>query len=483
MDNISDNTYRINDIEYFYNVLIFNSNDKATILTQDAVKLLVIEDNITEPFTSGYLIIDNTNNVLQRKYTIGDTEIEEQFDFNMGDKDYVYIKITPKFTSKQKDGDIDETIWALSYLYVIVNIEDLDVEDAGANIKKIYLMDHQKYEMMNTTSTLSTASIQTVNTNKKPEYLRDDVDRGVKTSQILKEIINKSIKTPKFSNIWDNGGNKIFYTSPINNTYLDDFEYIISIHQSSVTNDFCIVSKQRLTEIWKLEKFEDIVSKALNQTDKTKSGEYLMEAFYIADMGETPRIPLKSRIPTDYGVKSNFSFGDLSKIDKFKLTEISKNDNIQEFKTMIAHSYDYEMGKFKIQHFDVSDTKTFYDDAYVGKLNSQKSLFNPSQNQIDNLNVEHNYGCSFTSDTSFEFLTRNEVLKSAYLLGLAVEFDTIGLTHRQSGTFFSIRKEYRYYDNEFEGKLQGIWFCTSVTHIFSGNTYTNNVMGIKLNKS
>jgi hypothetical protein len=480
MADISNNTYRINDIEYFYDVILFNNNDKVTILTQDAVKLLVIEDTVDNPFAQSYMIINNTNNVLQRKYKIEDTEIEEEFDFNLGDKDYVYIKVVPKFTQKQKEGDIDEKIWALTYLFVVTEIEDLDTEGAGDNIKKFYLMDYQEYEMMNKTSNLSTATMQKT---EKPEYLRDDSDRVSTTGEILKQIINLSIPTPSFSDVWDEGGNKIFYTSPINNTYYQDLISIYNNHQSSVTNDFCILSKERFTETWKLEKFEDIVSKALNQSDPNQSGDYLLEAFYIADMANISKIPKQSRVPTDYGVDKNFSFGDLSKIDNFKLSEISRQDINDEFKTVIIHSYDFEGGKFKIQHDDINDTKSFYDNSYVGKLNSQKSLFKPSENQLANLNLDHVYGCSYLPETSFEFLARNEVLKSAYLLGLAMEFDTVGLTHRQSGTFFSVRKEYEYYDNEFEGKLQGIWFCTGVTHIFSGNTYTNNVVGVKLNKS
>jgi hypothetical protein len=482
MAETSDNVYRINDIEYIYDIIMFNNEDKFTIFTQDAIKLLVIEDTIENPFSEGYMIVNNTNNVLQRKYKIGDVEIDEQFDFNMGDKDYVSIKIVPKFTQKQEKGDIDEEIWALSYLFVVTEIEDLDTEGAGGNIKKFYLMDYQQYEMMNKTSNLSTATMQNI---EKKEYLRDDNDRVSTTGDILKQIITLNNPNASFSNIWDTGGNKIFYTSPINNTYYKDLISIYSVHQSSVTNDFCILSKKRFTETWVLEKFEDIVEKSLNQSDKNKAGDYLLEAFYIADTANTPtdKIPKKTRVPTDYGVDKNFSFGDLSKIENFKLTEISRQDINDEFKTVIIHSYDFEGGKFKIQHDDINDTKSFYDTSYMGKLNSQKSLFNPSENQIANLNVDHTYGCSYLPDTSFEFLGRNEVLKSAYLLGLAMEFDSVGMTHRQSGTFFSVRKNYNYYDNEFEGKLQGIWFCTGVTHIFSGNTYTNNLVGIKLNKS
>lgn len=483
MSEEKENVYKINDIEYFYNILLVNNTgERSVLLTQDAVKLLVIEDSIEDPFASGYIVIDNDNNALQRKYKKDDEEIDELFDFNFGDKDYIYIEIVPKMYSEQKKNDINASVWNLKYIFTIYDIEDYDTEDVMKNYKKLYFMDFQKYEFFNKTSNFSTASLE--KEIDIPPYLRDDGDRVEKTGNCIKEIIKQTIDNPDFDNEnWDKGSNEIFYTSPADNTYLDDLMNIYRIHQSNESGDWCILSKTRYTEKWVLESMGDIVSKSLNQTDKTKSGEYLMEAFIIADTAEMPVIPKKTRVPTDFGVSRNTSFGDLSKLENFKMFEVSKQDKSEEMGTKISYSYDFDNGKFKIEHYDVSESGKFYNENYVNKLKSKKSLFKPTDNQLKNKKIEYGYASSYTPENTFEFLTRNDVLKSQCILGLGIEFSLTGMTNRQSGRFFSIRKNHNYYDNFYESKLQGIWFCTSVTHIFSGSSYTNDVVGVKLNLS
>ena len=486
MESIKNNITQINDIEYIYNVIMFNSDNKTIVLSQDAVQLLVINDTTMEPFASGFIIIDNSNSAIQRasktktnqgKYE----EIEAAFDFNLADRDYIYIEIIPKFHTDQQYGDLDHETWNLRYLFTIFDTEDLDMPDSGDNSKKLYFADYQKIEMMDKTSNYSTALIE--RDDNIPQYLRDDSDRTETTGNIIKQLLTQSVSTPEFEDDWDDGGNKIFYTSPANTDYHSDLENIYRIHQSSVSNDMCILSKLRYSNVWKLESFENIVSKALDQTSKIKSGEYQLEAFSLADTADMPQIPLKSRVPTDYSIDKNFAFGDLSKIDNFRLVELSRQDINDNFKTIISNSYDFDNGKFKIQHSDIKTTKEFFDNKYANKLKGKSGIFKVGEAQTLNQNILHNYGVSYTPDTSFEFLSRNVVLRSAYILGIGIEFTTTGMTHRKSGTFFSIRKDHNYYDNDYEGKLQGQWFCTGVTHVFSGSVYTTDVMGIKLNIS
>jgi len=483
MEETSENISRLNDIEYFYNVTLFNnSGDKIIILTQDAVKLLVIEDNVYDPFVSGYMLLDNPNNILQRKFEVDGEEQEAAYDFNLADTDYVFVEFVPRLSEDQKNKkDINQEFWNLTYTFAIYNIEEFEDDDPASNVKKVYLMDYNRFKLLDKTSKFSTANLQ--KDSEILPYLRDDTDRTEKTGNIIKAILNEGLDNPSFSTVWDEGFNEIFYTSPTNRTYLDDLYYIYQLHQGSVDSDFCILSKERYTEKWVLEKFQDIVSKSLKQSDKTKSGDYMMESFLISEIGEMPVIPLKSRVPTDYGLDKNVSFSDLSKLENFKLFEISRMDISKKIKTVIANSYNFNDGKFIIEHYDISDTKEYYDNNYLSKLKTNKSLFKLNSNQISNANVAYRYASQYDGDNTFEFISRNGVLKSQYLSNLAIEFQLIGMTHRQSGKFFSIRKDGNYYANEYEGKLQGVWFCTSVIHTFTRTNYNNTIAGIKLNLS
>ena len=483
MEDNTESVNRFNDIEYHYDVLLANDAGKKVQLTQDAVKILVIKDGIFDAFTDGYMIIDNDNNALQRVYKNSQgEEVEEVFDFNLSERDFVYISIVPKFRENQKKTDINQEVWNLNYIFTIYDIEEYDDDSSTkGNLKKLYLADYQKFEFIDKTSKFSTASLQ--KEDQVSEYLRDDSDRTEFTGNILREIIKEANPKATFDKDWDTGSNKIFYTSPANRDYNGDLEYMYRMHQSVVDSDFCILSRQRYTEKWFLRSFQSIVEKALNQSDKTKAGIELMEAFVIADTADTTRIPLKTRVPTDYGVNYNTSFGDLSKIENYQLTEMSKLDKIDYVKSKVIHTYDFDEGKFEVNHFDVNDTKAFYDEKYLQKLRSQGSLFDIGANQLQNKQLDHIYASKYQSDNTYEFLGRNSVLKSQYVFGVGIDFELVGMTNRQSGKFFSIRKEHNYYDNNYEGKLQGIWFCTNVDHVFTGTKYSNNITGIKLNLS
>lgn len=480
------NTYKINDIEYYYNIMLVNKDgSKSALLTQSTVKLLVIDDDVCDPFTDSYIIIDNNNNVIQRRFKVDGVEMEELYDFNVSENDYVYVEIVPKLYKNQEKDDINPKVWNLQYIFVITDVEELDGAnqfEPNGSLKKMYLTDYQKFEMMDNTSFFSTANIK--NESEIAPYLRDDTDRLHKTGDILKEIIKGAIDNPEFDEEeWDQGSNRIFYTSPVNNTYLDDFIYVYNLHQGSIDNDFCIIEKERYTELWHLEKFSDIMSKALNQTDKTKAGERLMEAFIVADTAENPIIPKQFRVPTDFDVNRNVSFGDLSKIENFKLYDISRETYSNNIMTNIAHSYDFENGKFKIEHYDITDIKKFYDDNYVSKLKSQKSLFKVIKNREENKKLKQTYAASYEPENTHEFISRNIVLKSHYIMNLGIEFEVTGMTNRQAGKFFSIYKTNNYYDSSFEDKLQGIWFCTDVKHIFTETSYQNQITGVKINLS
>jgi hypothetical protein len=474
---------QLNDIQYVYKVIIFNNDGRSISLSQDVIKLLVIHDKIISPFAEGYMIIDNKLNAIQRGYNNGEEDVEAAFDFNLSNNDYVYVEITPKFYDNQTKDDINDNVWTLKHTFAIYDTEDIPSETPDDKFKKLYLWDIDKMTMLEKTSDFSTGNYTS---SDIPKYQMDDEDRMMSTGNIIKQLITNSNKSPEFDSIWDEGSNQMFYTSPTNKTYFDDLKYIYEIHQSSVTNDFSILSKNRYTDVWKLEKFSDIMGKSLNQNDKTKSGDYQLEAFIIAEGGESEKIPFAKRVPTDYGYERNIFFGDQSKLEDYRLIEISKLDAAEAMKTVVAHSYDHNEGKFRVEHYDLKDTVSFYESNYSDKLKFGQLLNSSTllvdENRLNNVNLNHLYIPLYNTENTLEFCSRNNVLKSAYTLNIALEFSVTGFPHRESGKFFSVQKENRYVNSEFESKLQGQWFCVSVDHVFSENTYTNNVVGVKLNK-
>jgi hypothetical protein len=475
---------QLNDVEYVYKVMLFNNDGVSVVLSQDAIKVMVIKDSILTPFSEGYIILDNKQNVLQRGIKLNSKEVEARFDFNLGNNDYVLIEVTPKYYASQTENDVSGKRWTLSRTFSIYNTEDLESERPDDKFKKLYLWDIDKMDMVEKVSDFSTANNQ--ENNAIPPYKRDDEDRMQFTGDAMRSIIMESLKDPEFDDVWDTGNNQTFYTSPINATYHNDLMNIYGMHQGSVTNDFCILSKTNYDDKWKLEKFSSIAEKSLKQSNKSESGEYQSEAFILAEGGEAIKIPLAKRVPTDYGFEKNTFFGDLSKLEDYRLIELSKMDAMESMVTYVAHSYDNNKGKFRIEHYDVSDTKKFYEENYSDKMKFGKlknaSTFYVDDNRLDNKNNLHTYTPLYTTENTLEYISRNKVLRSAYTLNVALEFSAVGMTHRKTGEFFSVQRENSYVPSEFESKLQGQWLYVSVEHVFTGNTYSNNIVGVKLNK-
>ena len=484
MNKNKTNIAKINDIEYMFDIILANNNNDFVPLSQSSVRMLSISDNVFEPFVDAEMVIDNSLNALQRGFKTSDGRITEaSFDFNLYDTDYIFVKLTPILYAGQNEGDINDEVWTLQYTFAIVDMEDIPSDDPEKKFKRLFLHERDKDIMLRKTSNFSTSKY--VTSTIKP-YLRDNEDNMVKTGFALKSMIKEALTDAEIDPDWDDGKNDIFYTSPISQTYYDDLLYLYNSHQSAIDSDFCILQKSRFRDIWKLNRFSDIVSKALNQTDKTKSGELQSETFIIAEGGSTATIPKSRRVPTNYGINNNMFFGDLSKLEDYRMVEISNYDASESIKTTIAHSYDFNDGKFRIEHYDLVDTQTYFTDNYATKLNKplfkNSTIFKTDTYRLQNRNVAHTYGSLHKAENTLEFLSRNKVLQSAYSLNLALEFTTIGMTHRQAGTFFSIQRENDYVPSEYENKLQGQWFCMSVQHSFIGESYTNSIVGVKLNK-
>ena len=75
---------------------------------------------------------------------------------------------------------------------------------------------------------------------------------------------------------------------------------------------------------------------------------------------------------------------------------------------------------------------------------------------------------------------RNKLLRYYLFSNLAISFSTRGLTVRQTGRFFGLSKQ-NLNDKEYDHKLEGQYFVTSVIHYFNNRTrnYTTNLIGVK----
>jgi hypothetical protein len=65
LQNYNDQVVQINDILYYYNILLFNPDYDVVRIKQSAIKTLYIEDDISNFYQEGYLIYDNKFDVIE----------------------------------------------------------------------------------------------------------------------------------------------------------------------------------------------------------------------------------------------------------------------------------------------------------------------------------------------------------------------------------------------------------------------------------
>lgn len=486
MKEINQNLVRINDLEYYYTLALFNSKGRFINLSPAAVKVFIIKEDVFSPFVSAQLVMDIEADVLNRGFKIEETVFHPVFNFNESNEDFVYFEMIPRMFEDDSKDVLNQRVWNLRYVFAIDDIEPVDSTNLNSRLRRLVLQDVREDKLNEKNIGFSTALFG--ENNGLPVSQQEDGARMMYTGDAMKEIIKMAVgDDEEFDDDWDRGRNKIFYTSPTFRTAKDDLEHLYKTHLSPENEDFCIMNVERFTNKWTLEPFGRICEKVIDQNNKKDSGEYLLEHFFVADAGEIPAIPVSDKVPVDFGLNKNISMADYNKLEKFDIIEISKDLSDETLTTQVAHGFNFKDGRFDIFTYPIMDIKNHFAENYSNKMkyHTQRDLdplFYVNENRRENKRVKHTYGVRWRKENLFENFSRNNVLKSGVFTNLGIQFEVQGITYRQAGKFFSISKHNKYVPSEFENKLQGLWYCTRVEHVISPQEYTNKIIGVKLNK-
>lgn len=501
MSNEKNTIVQLNDQKYYFNVFLINNKGQFFSFTSSSIKELIIKDDMFDFYVTGSLIFENTYDAIERSYENNEGEIIEGYSFGAGNRDYLYVEITPRIGEQDPDA-LNPEVWKLQYNFVISEIEDILGDTPDKKYKKLYLhedvyqtMLEKNLQFSTTTMLLSSSKSEGSSYSETSPSHRVDADRMQNTGNIIKELIKTGIgNTQEFDDEWDTGQTKIYYTSHPNAKMIDDLEYVMTRHVSGeeFLNDFSLLSYGRYTKKWQLKPFIKTLRGALYTNDKTLPGIEQLERFSVVEMGETDdKLKINSkRVPVfhDKNLTFNMYFGEYSLIDKYTLYDMAFCDQHVYVNTKIAHSYDYFSKSFVIKQtgHDISSVENFFREFYVDNLKNPNynnyPLMNIDHLRRTNQNVTHVFDTGYDTASKLYHIGRNLALKSNVLLNTSINFSVRGLTSRKSGKFFSISKDNKYIDSEYEAKLQGQWVLTKVEHIFKEDTYTNNIFGTKLNK-
>jgi len=505
----SNQTIRIGSDDYIFEVFLTNTNGDLIKINHAAIKELVIEDIATNFYHFGSITYQNTYDSIESYNGITDTsntnatgyvqDSNLQYTFRGDARDLLIINILPKvpgvpYTSTNIDAY--KQMFNLKFTFCIYDTIDIPGEILGEKFKKLHFWDWS-FEILNEKNTnFSTAAyINSPNTKNLSNN-----DRSLFTGDAIMKLLQTNFPTTEgyntqFSNIWDLGGSKTFYTSPSDYYSIDDLHYLLKRHVSTSDNnyDFCLLEKDRYTDIWSFVSMKKLFDQAYNSqtnlanspTSSNSSGGLTIEQFYISNQNDATTLndnPLRSN---PYEQNSIYLL-DYSNLDDYFFKNTSGFDVQKKLVTTVVHSVSIPKKTFymDLTNNNIAKARDIYFQNYVKNMkgdkgNSPSSNLTINQYRENQTNAKHIFTSSEDSHEGKITYGRNEILKSAIFLNNAVTFRVRGSTHRRSRRFLSIDMRYNVPNSKFFDKFLGIYFITEVKHHFIDNTYYNDLVCVK----
>ena len=490
--------YTIDNQKYLFKGVFNNPEGDLLTITKSSILALRLVDNLFEPWVKGEIIIDNTEQALER-FASDPTAAEFSNDVPTkgytvrGDaRDFLTIEIIPIDHDYEKQNYLAKSnsfnnVFGLRYIFCLEDYQPLSYENKDAVKYKIadydleILKERQSYFNSSDLATGSTGEISQLS-NK---------DRSAPTGDCIKKIITTSLNDPNsiYKSIgeitpdFESGRSRIFYSAPASSNSYKDIMYLLQHHVSdSSYNDFSFLKKQNGTGEYTLQSAGSMFSQAYNKGAKRGGVRYL-ENFTITG-GETEKDPVVqgSRKRPDGGLE----FGEKSDIIDYKFFNTQGSVYKDKVKSRIVHSYNFKDKKFNIdiKENSIQTARDKFSENYVtnlyGKDNKPTPNFPVTQMQIANLSYENvfsEYGEDIEIRKSKGI---NRLLKNALIVNMGVELIVKGQLHRKTGNFFSIDRQGNYIDNDYDNKLLGMYYIVEVQHEFvNDNEYFNKIIALK----
>lgn len=494
-------SYTIDNQKYIFKATLFNPDGDLLTITKSSVLELNLFDNIFEPWLSGTVVLDNTEDALERFVS---TPSDAEFNTNnksykgytvRGDgRDLLKITIIPLDGNTQDYNQLDADMLkslAISYIFCLEDEEPIDYN--GVSAKRYTITDYDLQIMKERKAFFSSSNVlgDVIDVTQL-----SNSDRQVETGKCLKALIkdvlndNASIYTTvepvsgnEITPFFEDGSSKIFYSSPAENNAYEDITYIMQRHTSSDgKNDFSFLKKENYTGEYTLQGASNLFKQAYNVQSKSTGSKFL-ENFTITGSSREGDSVIDREQKKPLGA---LEFGEKGEILEYKFFNTASNIRREKIKSQIVHSYDFTDKQFNLDIYDsnIERARTRFSENYVdnlkGKDNAPHANFIINGTQRDNLSYSNMFSEYGNNPEIRRTYGINRLLKNALITNMGVELTVKGQLFRTSGKFFSLDRAGDYIENTFDNKLLGIYFIVDVQHIFINDTeFYNKVIGIK----
>jgi hypothetical protein len=493
-DNIS--TEYFHGMGYTFNAVLFNEDGHVLRLKFGGIDELVIEDNILKWVHQGYMTLQNPHESLERsnKMFVGDSQEEEthQFHFRSDGRDYLYLHIEPLIDDEEQEK-IEHEFYTIKLIFAIYKIEDLSDGNPQNKKKRLYFWDYRYQYMLEknlrwSTSHTVKSKLSDDESSVLVSQLNDD-QRSLPSGEAIRELLTYTFQDD-FGDLeididWNDGDNITFYSSPNEYKVVDDINYLLARHISTgeTDNQACILRLERgFGHKWSLLSLTDYFRRG-TLTDG-KAGPYQLESFLLSYLPDSNNpIPNRPKIPQDSSTVHNVHFPDTSTITDFEFVQQPGLINQRKMVTTAVQGYDFKKKSFNVYQYGIQDAEKSFqesivDSAYSSADSNCKANFFLNKLKIDNHNIRSiNSTCSSYKDSLS--IGRNQTILTGLFTGNTIQFECKGGSHRRCGRFIGIDRSNTYDENKYDDKVLGQYFVAVVSHVFTPNDYTNDIIAVK----
>jgi hypothetical protein len=532
--------HNINNSFYNFQVALISINGPDSVVSQDikpsSIKSLMIEDTYQNFYQQGYIVIDNSYDVIEREVdktadpnspqaymphnNNGKVEIgpgskpkDLSFLFKGEARDILRVDIMPKLDEKNLDSngnELQQEVFRMVYDFAIYDSEEITGENPDQKYKKLYFWDLYYQLMTEKNVPFSTANY----TAAKNTSLLDDSEREMPTGLAIQALINETFPVEdgypaeisyreaggrsqtlttgmsgtdpmSYKNIdWDIGGSNIFFSAPARYKAIDSLTYLLSRHVSNVDSDFdmCLLHLNRYPRRFSLTSIKQQFEEAYNKETDTPGDAYVETVKiggYTQDDG-------KNFYDHAFTPSGGLYFQKIGTVKSFSFDNMPGKYSQQELTSRFVHSYTYDEKQFNIDALrnSVEEAMKVYKKNYVNPLISSNETppfpnFAPGQYRSKNINIDNVFSVSSDSNDQRLSVGRNRFLYASILTNNLISFRLPGSTHRQAGSFIGIDRDGAMTSSKFDDKLLGIYIIIGVKHMFSGSEYYTDLHCIK----
>jgi hypothetical protein len=481
-----------NSSKYAFKTNLVSNDGRSQELKPGVVRQLVISDSFLNFYTAGYAVVDNSFDGIERNTPENINNNNRGFVFKGDSRDFLTVDIMPNLndsayagSSKKEQAD---KLFRIQSNFAIYNSEDIGGDQLGQKFKKLYFWDAYYELLLEKNSYFSTANSVASGINI---LNADNSDRGIYTGDALKlfltDFFNENDGYPAtISDNFDKGDTKIFFSSPANFKGIDALEYILNRHVSSQDKNYdpAFLRLERGALVFSFESLKSIFSKAINvDNGKLSIGEYYLETFKIGEFSDVKNDA--SLLKTSYTPPNALFFQKIGTINNFSADFMAGQYTQQSITNNIVHSYEHESKSFGVDEDrnTITSTMSVYSTNYVEPfnrpgVNSAFANFFPG-NYRDQVKNNRNFFTVMNDPNQRLAFGRNLCIRNLLFHNNSVLFRVPGSTHREAGKFIGLDRDGNFQTSDFDDKILGIYFILEVKHIFSGDSYENEIRCIK----